>query len=330
MAEAEPLCLQGEDLLLSLRRQYNSMAAPHMLLFKAHPDRFPWTWPCLQAALTNITEAPFNSAHPPSANYKKTFLKTLISILEKRGIEVEDQMYEAYSKSVTSSSEESVYKTYDIGNGNGARDVFLTLQERKEFVSQGTTGLVTWQAGLAMIEWLQTTPAAAVMITGKRVLELGSGVGLLGMALGRLLRPAALVLSDCHATVLDTLQDNLALNGFADSARAVHLDWDHAQPDFLLDTLAPDVVVAADIIYDTALFDGLVQVLYTLLHRRACRALLACTVRNPATLAAFVGRLDAMYLAVDVTPLRLGPLFVYEPYTEVQLLSVVHNDIGAD
>ena len=102
------------------------------------------------------------------------------------------------------------------------------------------------------------------------------------------------------------------------------LDWE-LMPATLAEDLSVDVVVAADVVYDSTLFDGLVSILYALLHRRACVAYISCTIRNPATLAQFVGRLDSLFITVDEIRPRIGTLFSYEPLTEVLILRCYHK-----
>ena len=178
---------------------------------------------------------------------------------------------------------------------------------------------------MALVDALVCDPSLRVAVQGRVVLELGSGVGFLGLAVAALCAPLRTVLTDCHAGVLQALEDNLARNralGHLAPGSLVDielLDWCEGGG-ALLERTAPDVVLAADVVYDTDLLQPLARVLESALLGRACIALIACTVRNPSTLAKFVGMLDAMHMEVDTKPLALTPRFDYEDYTDVVLL----------
>ena len=290
-------------LISLLRRQYNAMTptrlvawntmhyisesdALHSLIPTAslitssttsRPSQFPWE-ELQERIVSEILEQPMNPAHPPGAEYQLNFIKTMISAMEKNDIVVADAVYERFAKVMKEMEEESRdgceekqgCKTYCL-----SESVFVTLRERKEMISCGTTGLVTWQAGLAMIEWalaeeqskgsgnavgaggmceggvkahhdpnsrtitvscesrgeeaegqcgstLANDSRASIhsditcdqpsIFRGRRILELGCGVGFLGLAIHALFCPAYLVLSDCHPMVLDMLHTNLAVN----------------------------------------------------------------------------------------------------------------------
>lgn len=101
-----------------------------------------------------------------------------------------------------------VFKTYYPG----ARAVTL-LEENRDPLSQGTTGLVSWQGALALAAWADTFGTS--VLAGRDVLELGSGAGLLGLALAASdpdSRPRSFAFTDCHPKVLQFLRFNASLN----------------------------------------------------------------------------------------------------------------------
>ena len=112
----------------------------------------------------------------------------------------------------------------------------ITLLESRTTIEQGTTGLKTWPAAHALAEWLgkhpgrfrPLFPAIAGLTTtchliecvrGKRVLELGSGVGYLGLVVAaiQLDTPGkgdpepSVWLTDVNSVVLSRCRDNLSL-----------------------------------------------------------------------------------------------------------------------
>ena len=104
-----------------------------------------------------------------------------------------------------------------------------------------------WEAGVALAIWLSLNPS---MTKGRRVLELGSGVGIGGIA-AALQQPESVTLSDVDGPdaplLLENLRANAAANRVAAATRA--LDWH----DCLQEQGAPeevyDVVLASDCIY---------------------------------------------------------------------------------
>nr|CAD7423060.1 unnamed protein product [Timema monikensis] len=98
------------------------------------------------------------------------------------------------------------YKHYLLSNYEAD---LITLKESCSLVSQGTTGLCSWQAAQALAEWCVTH---RLMLADKEILELGSGVGLTGLTVSLCCRPQSFHFSDCHPAVLQLLCHNVALN----------------------------------------------------------------------------------------------------------------------
>lgn len=108
----------------------------------------------------------------------------------------------------------------------------VTLYESRNIISgQGTTGLRTWEAALALseylicthLEWIykNTTFAAAVEGSGRvlretdSVLELGAGTGLVSVIAARL-GASKVLATDGSLNVCETLLRNVKLNGVTD------------------------------------------------------------------------------------------------------------------
>lgn len=66
-----------------------------------------------------------------------------------------------------------------------------------------------FQASLALCEWIIVNRD---FFTNKRILELGSGVGLVGSVVFKECNPESMYLTDCHLSVLDLLCENIKLN----------------------------------------------------------------------------------------------------------------------
>jgi len=147
------------------------------------------------------------------------------------------------------------------------------------------------------------------LFRGKLVLELGSGAGFCGLCLLRKATPSKLQLTDYASDVLQNLTHNLTINGHApdgDALQVATLDWENFDLEKL--SFLPEVIVAADVVYDPGLARSFVRILRQLLRRKDSSgrhpiALVASTIRNPSTYAAFEKQLLA-----HETPLHTFPV----------------------
>lgn len=120
------------------------------------------------------------------------------------------------------------------------------------------------------------------------ILELGAGVGLLGITLKLKCRPAQIYLTDCHETVLETLKNNVALN-FDDTSdiTVLNLPWEEITAEKCATLGQIDIIVASDVVYDPQLFHPLADAIRCFLLAGAHFAYLACTKRDATTLKEF-------------------------------------------
>lgn len=221
--------------------------------------------------------------HPSKWSYQLIFLKKCVSILETWASEIRDEFYEhlvLLQDKETNWPQKWVYRHYLLPN------CIVTVAEAPQIISEGTTGLSCWQAGIFLADWMTQN---AEKFAGKRLLELGSGTGATGLIVSKSCGVQELVLSDCHENVLQLLRKNVELNR-CKGVRVINLDWEDASA---LDehSIEPDVVLAADVVYDDTIFEPLVNVLGSLWSRNhSLDIYLAATVRNEETLRAFLER----------------------------------------
>ncbi|KAF8322247.1 hypothetical protein DL93DRAFT_2124075 [Clavulina sp. PMI_390] len=156
----------------------------------------------------------------------------------------------------------------------GGKPVKVVLKDEELTATDHTSvGLQTWGASSAMAERILVSPSsygldlqeASAASRPIRILELGAGTGLLGLAIGNLLVQAGcsaqVVLTDFHAAVLANLEVNIRANPLSSSSSlvtliAAPLDWElvhNARGEEL--ELHPalqekfDIIVGADVVY---------------------------------------------------------------------------------
>ncbi|XP_071452590.1 protein-lysine N-methyltransferase EEF2KMT-like isoform X2 [Hetaerina americana] len=117
---------------------------------------------------------------PVKLPYRTMFLKTLINKMEESNIEVCDEIYEAYCQLLGESGnpefncQDKHFRHFILDRG------YISLRESTSIVSEGTTGLHAWQASMALAEWC--LQHQETILKNQRILELGSGIGLTGLA----------------------------------------------------------------------------------------------------------------------------------------------------
>jgi predicted nicotinamide N-methyase len=144
-----------------------------------------------------------------------------------------------------------------------------------------------WPSGIALAH-----AVAALDLDGKRVLELGAGLGLPSFAAA--LRGADVLAIDWAEDAVALLRDNAARNGI--ELRAERVRWDDAGP--LLEQAPWDLVLGADLLYEQRNADRLLD----LLPRLGGDVLLADPGRPFA--AAFLAQWDVEEVAERVYRLR--------------------------
>lgn len=152
--------------------------------------------------------------------------------VEKYPCEIHYQVLEKYTNLVCKnlSDIESGYRTFIIDESTS-----ISLKENISIISDGTTGLCTWQvtkklknvyltfcaevfqsiytffsqAAFHLAEWCI---ANRERISGMAVIELGSGAGLVGLTCYKMCQPRFITLTDFHPKVIETLRYNLKNN----------------------------------------------------------------------------------------------------------------------
>ena len=252
---------------------------------------------------------------PPCPFLTSKLIKRLLLILEDSKIEGHSSLYDYISKSDSFGAQNCYYKSYFDVDGKH----IVSLVERRELICDGTTGLRTWQAGTFLAKWLIDNSWHLSKGNESTILELGSGVGYTGISLFKDTRfsPLRMMLTDHHSAVLDTLYHNVVANLFSNQKSFANrkeqhdknielkfplmfslneesrqrtliideLDWETFQSkNVICQEFWPDLVIGADIVFDTSVIPHLVNVISRCLSDLGTeKVIMANCVRNEAT-----------------------------------------------
>lgn len=265
-------------------------------VFQTIPENLSWI------QQKNLMDCTFNCAlnkqFPIKLSYQINFLKRLIAHLEKTCTEVHDEVYETFCKIqqnlIKDTTEKFAYKHYVLKS-----DIHFTLRESKSFVADGTTGLCSWQASLALADFLINNPS---ITRDKSVLELGAGTGLCGFIMLKICKPRHLLLSDGSTSCVELMCESIRRNFCnvveennifkVDSqiVECVVVPWESIEEIEKISNLKPDIIMAADVVYDDSCFNDLSSAIDYIfkLKRNNVEMYLAATVRNEHTLNSFL------------------------------------------
>eukprot|EP00960_Hanusia_phi_P041875 755185-Hanusia_phi.AAC.1 len=130
-----------------------------------------------------------------------------------------------------------------------------------DFGGAHLTGGRIWASSLLIIRWLSSL-AGAILLGGGPILELGAGLGVVGIALAK--QGHRVVVSDREPALLARMQENVEVNKVEKTCKVLNLDWaEVAKPRMskLLRAQAFSSVIAADIIYEEEMADLIIGVL---------------------------------------------------------------------
>ncbi|KAM4697632.1 protein-lysine N-methyltransferase EEF2KMT [Rhinophrynus dorsalis] len=282
---------------------------------------------------------PLCQKYPPSVQYRRLFLSELIKKHESTGAEPLDDLYNALAEVLNSGESMVCHKTYLLNSGDS-----VTLSENMAIISEGTTGLVTWEAALSLAEWSIENKD---IFTNRTILELGSGSGLTGLVICKRCFPKKYVFTDCHLRVLQQLKENIHLNGYlldtehdnkeqclretgtvanpSVQLSVIELNWENVTEQQLV-YLQADVVIASDVVYDPEIITSFSKVLKKLFscmkEERHLEVFVASAIRNPETYSLFQTTLDEAGLRWQVMPDHKKILFPYDTNCSVEILKL--------
>lgn len=179
------------------------------------------------------------------------------------------------------------FKSFHISNGDADSD-YVHCAVTAQFVN---VGLSLWPSAFILAELLRLelcdlshvnnlvrSLAGVKTLSKLKLVELGSGVGLSGLALAKFAKNGFLVsesvecvMTDYQTNIVENMRNNITINGFdvgtacrastGDCACVLQvdlMDWMEQDENALKwANWSPDIILVADCIYDTSVIDGL-------------------------------------------------------------------------
>ncbi|KAK0085120.1 hypothetical protein PV325_005740 [Microctonus aethiopoides] len=234
--------------------------------------------------------------YPIKQAYQQAFLRKFVQNLENNNEDIDDELYEILCKFLSTNDTSTTHYRHFLMKNHSQKIDRIIIKESKSIISEGTTGLCSWQAAEALAEWCT---ANREQIDDKCVLELGSGVGLTGLTVLSTCLPNKYTFTDCHPSVLKLLKENISLNlstlqnnEFPNiNVNVINFNWELINQFTSANWSSPDLILAADVVYDTSIFHSLITALKLLLTRANSYAIIAITVRNESTMSNFITQL---------------------------------------
>lgn len=233
-----------------------------------------------------------------NAYYVKSVLKELIDHADNNNSDIAlEWVYEEYMKvlnvAAPAGGDYEDMLEYPLSAG-----VVVRLWEKPRLISSvSTTGFRTWEAALYLCIYFSE---CGTVHEGMSFLELGAGTGMVSMYLYKLLQGRCKVyITDGDSQLLDGgMRKNLLLNEI-DEGKVVRqrLIWGEDNASMPVDV---DMLVGADITYDSTYFGELGGCIRTFLDGGCHEMVISCTVRSEETLRKFCEEIVARGLTIEL------------------------------
>ncbi|KAJ1887016.1 Protein-lysine N-methyltransferase efm6 [Kickxella alabastrina] len=200
------------------------------------------------------------------------------------------------------------YIEYELDISHANESSVRVLQDATG-VGRCGVGSTVWDAGLVLAKYLdKQTQDGTLSLSGKTVLELGSGTGLVGLALAKLQPACTVILSD-KSELVPLLERNISLNCAQRNTTAVYLDW--CDPESGSDVGAVDMILVSDGVWASELHAPLAETLGRLAGEHT-RVILAFESRNFEEEAMFVALWSQKFRFHDIKPQDQHPVMQSE------------------
>ncbi len=239
-------------------------------------------WPSLDAQYMMLRILRHCESYPLSIKYHRLLLKVMVDDIEKLGAEVADDLMEcvveAYSTPLPCGSDSDVaHYSYTIPKGSVPIKGWSYNEEGQEkdtilvplrvLRDDNLVGMKTWEAGFLLAELCFA--CSPKLFAGKRILELGAGIGstacLLSHALSEAV-PESIVLTDFAEVILENLEYNVdictnACQYMKGKIITQYCDWRSIlTPEDIPENMVPaDVTLIADCTYSEDIIDHVLR-----------------------------------------------------------------------
>ncbi|KAI8966969.1 nicotinamide N-methyltransferase-like protein, partial [Mycotypha africana] len=137
------------------------------------------------------------------------------------------------------------------------KDSILLSQD----LTNGCGGKI-WEAANVMINYfIGKESNGSSLLQNKKIVEVGSGTGLVGLAMAKLCPSIQEMLLTDQLSMMGLLKENITLNKLESTVKAEILNWGEDVPSHMLDA---DVILASDCIYLEVAFIPLIETLFAL------------------------------------------------------------------
>lgn len=128
------------------------------------------------------------------------------------------------------------------------------------YFEPGNEGLRVWEAGIVMARHYAISVPNS--FAGQTVVELGSGTGIVGLALLKYTRVAKVVFTDYIEEILDIIKDNIALQESPAQTAVENVDFNQESTwQSILEMERIDRLIATDVVYQAVLSDKLAKLI---------------------------------------------------------------------
>ncbi|KAK5577929.1 hypothetical protein RB653_002877 [Dictyostelium firmibasis] len=256
----------------------------------------------------------------PTRGYCSKFIKMLTQTLERLDKEVNESILEKFLEIISPQQENEDDKTEYCWKSYYVKDKWITLKNENAY---NLVGMTTWGAAYQLSDFILSNQN---LFINQKILELGSGTGLVGIILDFIKPLKKLILTDYSPKVLKNLKVNMELNNIEiedlinddekvndvnkDDNNKINqvrvLDWEIEDLNILNNYSGlndSNIILGADIVYEPSLCKYLVSILYFLLERNDNSvAYISSTIRNQSTFSIFQKELNDKNLTViDIT-----------------------------
>ncbi|KAN0035845.1 hypothetical protein ACTA71_005136 [Dictyostelium dimigraforme] len=263
----------------------------------------------------------------PTRGYCSKFIKMLTQTLERLDKEVNESILEKLLEIISpipQQQNDNEDKTEYCWKSYYVQDKWITLKNENAY---NLVGMTTWGAAYQLSDFILSNQN---LFVNQKILELGSGTGLVGIILDFIKPLKKVILTDYSPKVLKNLKVNMELNNIEiqdfinddddedkkiinnvnkenDKINVVRvLDWEIEDLNILNNYSGlndSNIILGADIVYEPSLCKYLVSILYFLLERNENSvAYISSTIRNQSTFSIFQKELkDKNLTVIDIT-----------------------------